>query len=185
MENFFTLRNLRQFTNQFMNFLKSPVNSNWTPKLKEGDDYRNSIVIRKRNHHLYVYDDNGNVVYHIPVATGRVSGQRQQANDSRTPVGSFSINSHTTKADTDTFGHNLHYGLHIPAGENYPAGSGFAIHGDANNPDSIGTNASHGCIRCNNGDLEKLHEILGGRKAIGKKVYILDEKDNYKSGGTI
>lgn len=134
---------------------------------------------------MYLYDKDGNIVYHLPIATGLNSGQKEKEGDSRTPVGKFSISSHNSNADENYFGHKIHYGLYTPAGENRPATTGIGIHGDAGYPNSIGVNASHGCIRCNNEDLEKLHEHLGGNAAIGKNVYILDEDDNYKFGGII
>lgn len=134
---------------------------------------------------MYVYDNNGNIVHHFPIATGYNSGQKEKRGDSRTPVGKFSINSYNPNADSDYFGHNIHYGLYTPKGENRPATTGIGIHGDAGNPYSIGTSASHGCIRCNNSDLETLDSYLGGKSAIGKQVYILDEDDKYKFGGKI
>lgn len=87
MENL--LGQLRLYKNQFLNFLKSPINSNWTPELKEGDNYRDSVVIRKSNHHLYVYDKDGKIVHHQPIATGQNSGQKEANGDFRTPVGKF------------------------------------------------------------------------------------------------
>ena len=181
MENL--LKHLRLYKNQFLNFLKSPINSNWTPQLREGDNYQDSVVIRKKNHHLYVYDKDGNVIHHQSIATGRNPGQKETEGDSRTPVGKFLISSYNPNAKSDYFGHNIHYGLYTPKGENRPATTGIGIHGDAGDPYSIGSNASHGCIRCNNSDLEVLDSYLGGKSAIGKQVYILDEDDKYKFGG--
>ena len=176
---------LRLYKNQFLNFLKSPINSNWTPELKEGDNYRDSVVIRKSNHHLYVYDKDGKIVYHQPIATGQNSGQKEANGDFRTPVGKFSISSYNPNADSNYFGHNIHYGLYTPAGEGRALATGIGIHGDAGDPYSIGSNASHGCIRCNNSDLEVLGTHLGGKSAIDKTVYILGENDKYKFGGKI
>lgn len=56
-------------------------------------------------------------------------------------------------------------GLNIPGGN-------YGIHGN-NNPSSIGTFASHGCIRMFNKDVEELFPVIG----IGTPVIISDSGD--------
>jgi lipoprotein-anchoring transpeptidase ErfK/SrfK len=51
-----------------------------------------------------------------------------------------------------------------------PRGDGYLIHGThEHNEDSIGTAASHGCIRMSTGDVERLFELV----AVGTRVRIL------------
>ena len=46
-------------------------------------------------------------------------------------------------------------------------GDGYGIHG-TDHPESIGHNASHGCVRLRNEDIEKLFDMV----AVGTPVYI-------------
>ena len=92
--------------------LKSTFASkSYVPQLKKGDDYRNAIVVRKSNHNLYYYDNDGNLAFQTKVATGANSGQKQQKGDSRTPVGKFSISSFEQNRDPEVFGANKFYRL--------------------------------------------------------------------------
>jgi lipoprotein-anchoring transpeptidase ErfK/SrfK len=67
----------------------------------------------------------------------------------------------------------------VPPGKANPLGTrwmglskkGYGIHG-TNVPSSIGKNASHGCIRMRNGDVEKLFEML----AVGDVVELHGER---------
>ena len=74
-----------------------------------------------------------------PVATG--------ASDTPTPIGTFYIN-HRFSGDLGGFGTRF-LGLTVPWGQ-------FGIHG-TNKPDSIGSNASHGCICMYVKDSEELY----------------------------
>jgi L,D-transpeptidase catalytic domain len=72
-----------------------------------------------------------------------------------------------------------HPGVMIGPGANNPLGprwiglnvQGFGIHG-TNRPDSIGKNASHGCIRLRNGDIEDLF----ARVQVGDRVSLVAER---------
>ena len=67
----------------------------------------------------------------------------------------------------------------VPPGNSNPLGTrwiglsvkGYGIHG-TNNPSSIGHNASHGCIRMRNHDVEELFELV----AIGDAVELYRER---------
>jgi hypothetical protein len=48
---------------------------------------------------------------------------------------------------------------------------GYGIHG-TNNPRSIGRNASHGCIRMRNEDVQELFEMV----AVGDEVLLVGER---------
>jgi lipoprotein-anchoring transpeptidase ErfK/SrfK len=67
----------------------------------------------------------------------------------------------------------------VPPGKANPLGTrwlglsikGYGIHG-TNNPRSIGHNASHGCIRMRNADVERLFEMV----AVGDRVELYGER---------
>jgi lipoprotein-anchoring transpeptidase ErfK/SrfK len=67
----------------------------------------------------------------------------------------------------------------VPPGKSNPLGprwlglnvKGYGIHG-TNNPASIGRNASHGCIRMRNRDVEELFEMV----SVGDRVDLLAER---------
>ena len=75
-----------------------------------------------------------------------------------TPIGTFRINSRFS-GELGGFGTRF-LGLNVPWGQ-------FGIHG-TNKPSSIGTNASHGCIRMFVKDSEELYGMVGN----GTKVVI-------------
>jgi lipoprotein-anchoring transpeptidase ErfK/SrfK len=68
----------------------------------------------------------------------------------------------------------------VPPGKHNPLGTrwlglsrkGYGIHG-TNRPDSIGHNASHGCIRMRNREVEELFKIV----AVGDHVELYDERN--------
>jgi len=108
-----------------------------------------SIVDRK----LAVMDS-GRVVKIFPTAVG--------APGSPSPVGIYKI---VTSIPDPTW---YYKGQIIGPGKSNPLGtrwlglsiSGYGIHG-TNNPSSIGHNASHGCVRMRNHDVEELFGMVG------------------------
>ena len=68
----------------------------------------------------------------------------------------------------------------VPPGKSNPLGTrwlglsrkGYGIHG-TNRPDSIGHNASHGCIRMRNREVEELFKMV----AVGEKVELYGERN--------
>jgi lipoprotein-anchoring transpeptidase ErfK/SrfK len=68
----------------------------------------------------------------------------------------------------------------VPPGKCNPLGTrwlglsrkGYGIHG-TNRPDSIGRNASHGCIRMRNREVEELFKIV----AVGDQVELYDQRN--------
>lgn len=117
-----------------------------------GVDYK--IEVNKRTNKLYLYK-NGKVHKVYPVATGRSS--------SLTPEGTFPIVVKISKPGWKG----------IPGGApNNPLGerwNGFSVRGDngrtygihgTNNPKSIGTHASSGCIRMHNRDVIELYNTI-------------------------
>lgn len=110
------------------------------------------IVVSLADHKLRWIED-GRVRKTYAVAVG--------AQESPSPVGEFKI-AHRIRRPA-------YYspGVVIPPGKNNPLGprwlgltrKGFGIHG-TNEPHSIGQNASHGCIRLRNRDIEELFELV-------------------------
>lgn len=92
---------------------------------------------------------------------------------SPSPEGSFTIVNHI--ADPTWYSK----GRVVPPGKSNPLGTrwmglskkGYGIHG-TNVPSSIGKNASHGCIRMRNRDVEELFEIM----AVGDVVELHGER---------
>jgi lipoprotein-anchoring transpeptidase ErfK/SrfK len=109
--------------------------------------------------------ENGRVLRTFDVAVG--------AAHSPSPVGSFKIINHVANPTW------YHKGKIIGPGTNNPVGTrwiglsaaGYGIHG-TNAPNSIGRNASHGCIRLRNRDVEQLFEML----AVGDQVELAGER---------
>ena len=79
----------------------------------------------------------------FPIASG--------AKDTPSPIGAFRV---TSRFIPDLSGFGTRFlGLNVPWGS-------YGIHG-TNRPESIGQNASHGCIRLCTGDAEKLFAMVG------------------------
>jgi L,D-transpeptidase ErfK/SrfK len=116
------------------------------------------IVISIPDRKLAVVEDD-RVVKIYPTAVG--------AAVSPSPQGSFTIINHI--ADPTWYSK----GRIVPPGKSNPLGTrwlglsvkGYGIHG-TNAPSSIGRNASHGCIRMRNHDVEELFEIVSVGDAV-------------------
>lgn len=129
------------------------------------------IIINKKTNQLGFYQ-NGNLVKVFPVATGR---QR-----SFTPEGQFRIINKIVNPP--------YYKQNIPGGSprnplgprwlglSAPGGP-YGIHGN-NNPNSIGTYASAGCIRLHNQDILWLYDQV----AVGTPVIIVWNDTDLKAG---
>lgn len=85
----------------------------------------------------------GKLVKTWPVAVGR--------SDTPTPIGNWIITQKTYLNAGTAFGTRW-MRLSVPWG-------GYGIHG-TNNPASIGTEASHGCVRMQNADVQELYEMV-------------------------
>ena len=90
---------------------------------------------------LTVYE-NGAAAAVYPIASG--------AADTPSPMGVFRVN---RRFATEMSGFGTRFlGLNVPWGQ-------YGIHG-TNKPESIGSGASHGCIRLRVGDAEKLYRLI-------------------------
>jgi len=121
------------------------------------------IVISIPDHKLALLDGD-RLVRLYDVASGKPS--------TPTPRGEFRI--------VNQVAHPTWYGPHgtVPPGASNPLGTrwmglsihGFGIHG-TNAPRSIGRNASHGCIRMRNADVEELFDLV----TVGIPVELMGE----------
>lgn len=132
----------------------------------------NLIIINSRNNTLRYYI-NGNLTRSYSCATGKSS--------SATPTGKFSVYNKIVNRP--------YYKEGIPGGDprnplgkrwmgldcNGTKGTTYGIHG-TNNESSIGKNASHGCIRMHNAEVESLYEIV----PIGTTVIIQNSNKSDK-----
>jgi len=126
-----------------------------------------SIVINIYKKTLTVFKE-GKVIKTYPVAVGKPS--------TKSPVGEWAI---IKKAKHWGGGFGTRWmGLNVPWGI-------YGIHG-TNKPGSIGTAASHGCIRMNNRDVEELYDLIPVKtrvKIIGERKPI-NVNNPLKSGQT-
>jgi lipoprotein-anchoring transpeptidase ErfK/SrfK len=122
------------------------------------------IVVSIPDRKLAVLEDD-QVVKIFPTAVG--------APNSPSPSGSFTIVQRLTDPTW------YHKGKVVGPGKANPLGTrwlglsikGYGIHG-TNVPTSIGHNASHGCIRMRNRDVEELFEMM----AVGDAVELVEER---------
>ena len=127
---------------------------------------RRTVLVSIPDRKLAVLKD-GKVLKIYPVAVG--------ASESPSPSGEFEI---VNRIDNPTY-----YRPHvvIPAGAHSPIGTrwlglnkkGFGIHG-TNAPRSVGRDASHGCIRLRNRDMEQFFTLV----RVADRVKIRAERDS-------
>jgi lipoprotein-anchoring transpeptidase ErfK/SrfK len=122
------------------------------------------IVVSIPDRKLAVLEDD-RIVKIYPTAVG--------APVSPSPEGSFTIVNHIADPTWYTKGRVVAPGKANPLGTRWLGLSkkGYGIHG-TNVPSSIGRNASHGCIRMRNHDVEELFEIV----AVGDVVELHHER---------
>ncbi|MGA3237236.1 MAG: L,D-transpeptidase [Bryobacteraceae bacterium] len=109
--------------------------------------------------------ENGKVIKIFPTAVG--------APKSPSPAGSFKIVQRLAEPTWYSKGKIVPPGKACPIGTRWLGLSvkGYGIHG-TNNPSSIGHNASHGCIRMRNHDVEELF----GMVSVGDDVELVAER---------
>ena len=133
---------------------------------------KNRIIVSKKTLTLYVVNENGETLYRCGIACGKNKGDKTGSGDSRTPEGEFSVMSISNSTNW----------LFEPEGRRIPNCYGpwfirvkvpkwsnsIGIHGTGA-PRSIGTRASHGCIRCNNNDIVNVIKYV----TVGSPISIL------------
>ncbi len=130
------------------------------------------LNIHKSEHMLYVMRGD-KTVEKFPVATGRVSGNKQKSGDCRTPEGAFSVEQ---IQNASGWSHDFHDGKGVIAGAYGPwfirlktGWKGIGIHG-THDPSSIGHDVTEGCIRLLNKDVDRLKKEY---VTVGMKVVII------------
>lgn len=128
------------------------------------------LRIVKSEHCLYVMDG-GKTLEKFGVAVGKNVGNKQKTGDCRTPEGSFTVQ---RIQDARSWTHDFKDGKGAIAGAYGPCfirlktgWNGVGIHG-THDPSSIGTNATEGCIRLLNKNVDKLRKayVRPGTKVV-------------------
>ena len=125
------------------------------------DDGKYRIFVSKAEHKLWLLNGNA-IVQEYPIATGKNPGDKQRIGDNRTPTGNFKI---VSIENASKWSHDFRDGKGKIKGAYGPwflrldakGWKGIGIHG-THDPDSRGTNATEGCIRLSNEDIDELKQ---------------------------
>ena len=125
------------------------------------NDGRYRIFVRKSEYKLWLLNGN-DIVQEYSIATGKNPGDKQRVGDNRTPVGNFKI---VSIENASKWSHDFRDGKGKIKGAYGPwflrldakGWKGIGIHG-THDPDSRGTNATEGCIRLSNEDIDELKQ---------------------------
>lgn len=136
-----------------------------------------AIIVDKKSQTLRYYDKNGEQQLSSIVSTGANKGDITAEAESKTHEGNFTIGSKVDNVKEDVFGDNLFMGLSGTSNSGFKVnGRGFGIHGDANKPFQLGRCDSHGCVRVENKNLDKLYDLVQP----GTNVYIRKKRRKYE-----
>jgi lipoprotein-anchoring transpeptidase ErfK/SrfK len=124
------------------------------------------IVVRKSEFVLELRSPEGVERFPVAIGSNPDGADKQAPGDCRTPEGEFEIVSIEESADWERDGRPVYgpYFLRIAC----PPWEGIGIHG-TNEPETIGTRATLGCIRMRNEDLAQ----VVSRVEVGTRVVIL------------
>ena len=120
-----------------------------------------NIKINKSEYTLSLFKGD-ELVKIYPIAVGKNPGDKQRVGDNRTPTGNFKI---VSIENASTWSHNFRDGKGVIKGAYGPwflrldakGWKGIGIHG-THDPNSLGTNATEGCIRLQNDDIAELKQ---------------------------
>ena len=129
------------------------------PQKKNNGKY--NIKINKSEYTLSLFKGD-ELVKIYPIAVGKNPGDKQRVGDNRTPTGNFKI---VSIENASTWSHNFRDGKGVIKGAYGPwflrldakGWKGIGIHG-THDPNSLGTNATEGCIRLQNDDIAELKQ---------------------------
>ncbi|MBF0544732.1 MAG: L,D-transpeptidase [Candidatus Riflebacteria bacterium] len=130
-------------------------------EIKNGRAKVQKVIISKADFTISVYCDN-QLIRVFPCAYGANpdGGNKKAQGDARTPEGTFRI---ASKAVNPSYKGIPGGAPNNPVGTRWMGlntwGGSIAMHG-TNNPSSIGTRASHGCIRMYTKDAEELYPLV-------------------------
>ena len=132
-------------------------------------EVNNWIYISKPELRLYVVTPDDSVLYTCRIACGAVKGHKQAKGDFRTPEGRFFISG---MYDATNWVHKTRDGRMVKGcygplffSVNTWPWSGIGIHG-TNQPRSIGTRASEGCIRVHSDNVVVLRKYVFERMRV-------------------
>lgn len=125
-----------------------------------------AVVIRKSQYVLELHEGGGVERFPVAIGSNPDGGDKEAPGDRRTPEGEFEIVSVEDSSDWDRDGERVYGPFFLRIG--CPRWEGIGIHG-TNEPETIGTKATLGCIRMRNEDLLRIVSRVG----VGTKVIIL------------
>lgn len=131
----------------------------------------NRIVICKKTFKLYVLNERDSLIYQTSVCLGENLGNKTRNGDHKTPEGKFTIMSIENSSRWPDFDGKFRasYGPWFMRLK-MPRFRSIGIHG-TNEPESIGTRASMGCVRLLNQEVLKLKKLV----KVGTPVEIIAE----------
>ena len=136
---------------------------------------KNRIIVSKSDFTLSVISDKGDTLYRCKIAYGRNPGNKKALGDYKTPEGVFKV---IMIYDATSWVHDFQDGKGRIRGAygpyfirlNVPGFDSIGIHGTCF-PESIGTMATEGCVRCKNEDIANFVKYV----SIGSEVTILPD----------
>jgi lipoprotein-anchoring transpeptidase ErfK/SrfK len=125
-----------------------------------------SVVVRKSDFVLELRSPEGVERFPVAIGSNPDGADKEAPGDCRTPEGDFEIVSIEESADWERDGERVYgpFFLRIAC----PPWEGIGIHG-TNEPETVGTRATMGCIRMRNEDLVRVASRVG----VGTKIVIL------------
>ena len=138
---------------------------------------KNRVVVSKTDFTLTVLSEKGDTLFNCMIAYGKNPGNKTVIGDSKTPEGDFMIK---MIYDATSWKHDFGDGRGMIPGAygpyfmrlNVPGFDSIGIHGTCF-PESIGTMATEGCVRCTNEDISKLIKYV----SVGTPVTILPDNN--------
>ena len=137
---------------------------------------KNRIVVSKSDFTLTVLSEKGDTLYTCLIAYGKAPGNKTRLGDCRTPEGTFKV---SMIYDATSWQHDFGDGKGLIKGAygpyfiklDVPGFKSLGIHGTIF-PESMGTMATEGCVRCTNEDITNFVRYV----SIGSEVTILPDR---------
>jgi lipoprotein-anchoring transpeptidase ErfK/SrfK len=123
------------------------------------------IIVRKSELVLELTTDTGKTVFPVGIGSNPDGADKLEEGDCRTPEGEFTVVSIEDSSEWEHEGERVYGPLFLRL--EAPPWQGIGIHG-TNEPQSVGTKSSRGCVRMRNEELLELAEHV----AIGTRVRI-------------
>jgi lipoprotein-anchoring transpeptidase ErfK/SrfK len=125
-----------------------------------------TVIVRKSECVLELHDAGRVERFSVAIGSNPDGRDKEAPGDCRTPEGEFEVVSVEDSSDWDRDGERVYgpFFLRLAC----PPWEGIGIHG-TNEPDTVGTKATLGCIRMRNEDLLRVVSRVG----VGTKIVIL------------